>query len=208
MPSFQLGIRSPQSLDIPLISTEQQSSGMFHIPAHRCHNTWSLTAAPSSLDAWRMEEATSLLSYIPLRACSEKENYYSLYIFIRVCALSFRPTKLTLFSDGTSRPLHFGAFSSLKKSYWNWAACMTLRWSRRRPSLRPAKALARRAVCHTKKAEAGPYTGPGPGRSLGERTERAKQRPNATIASLAESREGTSSRGVRTPKLPRGGDEA
>lgn len=30
----------------------------------------------------------------------------------------------TFSSEGTSRPLHFGAFSSLKKSYCSWAACM------------------------------------------------------------------------------------
>lgn len=31
--------------------------------------------------------------------------------------------------DGTSSPLHLGAFSSLKKSYWHWAACMAFQLS-------------------------------------------------------------------------------
>lgn len=31
--------------------------------------------------------------------------------------------------DGTSSPFHLGAFSSLKKSYWHWAACMAFQLS-------------------------------------------------------------------------------
>lgn len=30
----------------------------------------------------------------------------------------------TFSREGTRRPLHFGALSSLKKSYWSWVACM------------------------------------------------------------------------------------
>lgn len=36
---------------------------------------------------------------------------------------------LTLLRDGTSSPFHLGAFSSLKKSYWHWAACMAFQLS-------------------------------------------------------------------------------